>query len=64
VPNRLTQRLMRVTATDGDEWWVYQYDPDDWRRAVRQVLGDQKAKKLPGMAAAGLIRIIVEESDD
>ena len=64
MSNRLTQRLMRVTATDGEEYWVYQYEPEDWRLAVRRVMSDRRRKKLPVMAAAGLIKIIVTEADE
>lgn len=64
MSNRLRQRLMRVTATDGDEYWVYQYEPGDWRLAVRRVMSDRRRKKLPVMAAAGLIKIIVTEADE
>lgn len=60
--NRLIHHQTRVTATDGEHHWVYVYQPSDWRLAVRRILKDRLDKKLPVMAAAGLVKIVVEEA--
>ena len=62
MQNRLIHLQTRVTATDGEQHWVYVYPPSEWRVAVRRILKDRRDSKLPIMAAAGLVKIVVEEA--
>lgn len=67
VPKRLmpaTKTLMRVTATDGSESWVYQFPPDEWRDAVERIMLDYREGRLPGSAAGGLLEVIAEGVGD
>jgi len=58
--NRITDKLMRVTATDGKETWVYQFSESCWRSAVKRIMQDMREAKLPEMAGGGLLELIAE----
>lgn len=55
---------MRVVATDGKETWIYQFPEGLWTTAVRRVMEDMKAHKLPDSAAGGLLEMIAEGVSD
>ena len=57
---RLVEKLMRVVATDGKQTWIYQFPEGLWTTAVRRVMEDIKAKKLPDSAGGGLLEMIAE----
>lgn len=51
---------MRVSATDGNQTWVYQFPHLLWRRAVKRIMQDMREAKLPEDAAAGILELIAE----
>jgi hypothetical protein len=57
---RRTQTLMRVTATDGEETWVYQYPEEYSILAMSRIMHDMRDEKIPGTAGEGLLRMISE----
>jgi hypothetical protein len=57
---RITEKIMRVAATDGEETWIYQFHEPLWRQAVRRIMEDAKQDKLPEMAAGGMLEMIAE----
>jgi len=56
--------VIRVSAKDGKECWAYQFPMDLWRDAVRRVMADMRAGKLPDAAAGGLLEMIAEAVSD
>lgn len=52
--------LIRVSARTEDECWMYQFPLSLWRDAVRRVMSDMRAGKLPDLAAGGLLELIAE----
>lgn len=58
--NRITDKMMRVTATDGKETWVYQFPESHWRSAVKRIMQDMREAKLPEVAGGGLLEMIAE----
>ena len=60
----LPSPLIRVTANDGKECWGYQFPMNLWRDAVRRVMPDMRAGKLPDAAAGGLLEMIAEAVSD
>lgn len=57
---RITERIMRVTATDGHETWIYQFPEPLWKDAVKRIMDDVKKDKLPDLAAGGMLEMIAE----
>lgn len=51
---------MRVAATNGDETWLYQFPEPLWKDAVKRIMSDMKAKKIPEEAAGGMLELIAE----
>jgi hypothetical protein len=58
-----SQTIMRVSASDGRETWMYQFHPMEWRRAVRRIIRDTHAGKISEEAAGGLLHMISEGVD-
>ena len=56
--------MIRLTASSDGEAWVYQYPPDEWRRAVKRIMQDTREGKIPEMAAGGLLELIAGGVDD
>lgn len=54
------EKIMRVSASDGTETWMYQFHPFDWKRAVRLIMSDAKRGKISEEAAGGLLHMIAE----
>jgi hypothetical protein len=57
---RITERVMRVAATDGVETWIYQFPEPIWRDACRRIMDDVKQERLPEEAAGGMLEMIAE----
>jgi hypothetical protein len=57
---RITERMMRVSASDGKETWVYQFPEPLWRTAVKRIMQDMREAKLPEEAAGGILEMITE----
>lgn len=57
---RITERVMRVAASDGEQTWVYQFPDTLWKAAVNRIMADAKQDKLPDVAAGGLLEMIAE----
>lgn len=53
--------VMRLTASDGREYWVYQFPMSEWKVAIRRIMYDVHRARLPETAAGGLLSIIAEE---
>lgn len=62
--SRITERIMRVAATDGKHTWVYQFPHQLWRKAVKRVMQDTREAKLPEEAAGGILEMIAESAAD
>lgn len=58
------ETIMRVSASDGRETWMYQFHPFDWKRAVRRIMADAKRGKITEEAAGGLLHMIAESVAD
>lgn len=58
---RITERLIRVSASDGKQTWVYQFPHILWRKTVKRIMQDMRESKLPEDAAAGILELIAEE---
>jgi hypothetical protein len=52
--------MMRVSASDGKETWVYQFPEPLWRKAVKRIMQDMREAKLPEEAAGGILEMITE----
>jgi hypothetical protein len=57
---RITEKIMRVAASDGRETWIYQFPEPLWRDAVRRIMDDVKQDKLPDLAGGGMLEMIAE----
>jgi len=55
---------MKLTASDGREFWVYQFPMSEWKVAIRRIMYDVHRARLPETAAGGLLAIIAGEIAD
>jgi hypothetical protein len=60
---RFREPVMRLTASDGSETWVYQYPKYMWKDTVRRIMADVRDGKLPSSAAEGLLGLMEEAKD-
>lgn len=57
---RIKDRVMRVSASDGQETWVYQFPEAIWRKAVKRIMQDMREARLPELAGGGMLELIAE----
>jgi hypothetical protein len=57
---RFTETVTRLTASNGDEWWVYQFPAGEWVRAASRIMHDTRDRKIPVEAARGLLELLEE----
>jgi len=51
---------MRLTATDGQETWVYQFPESLWVLAASRIMHDERDERIPTQAARGLLEMMME----
>lgn len=57
---RLSESVMQLTASNGDETWIYRFPDDMWVSAASKIMHDARDKKIPVPAARGLLDLMVE----
>ena len=57
---RFSETLMKLTATNGEETWVYKFPESLWIRAASKIMHDARDHKIPAAAARGLLEMMAE----
>lgn len=57
---RLSESVMQLTATNGDETWIYRFHDAMWVRAASRIMHDAMDRKIPATAARGLLEMLME----
>jgi hypothetical protein len=61
---RFKETVMRVTATNGEEVWIYKFPEALWVRAASRIMHDARDNKIPAQAARGLLEMMMEAKSE